>query len=155
MKRLMFFCVIMEILIACSEGGGVHYEAIYVNDTEKNVLFLWKSADGDWYDTIPISPKDSVYAVGGNLFPLLQENGLRGGEKLALYHVQLIFQLGDNSQRCLYYEEDYLMEMDIRDFRSYENMGECYFCVERAEAIPDGMTYHITDDLLNQAVPCE
>ncbi|SHL38045.1 hypothetical protein [Fibrobacter sp. UWEL] len=154
MKKNFPLSFVFGIFLACSEGGDPQNEVIFVNDTENNILFLWKCADCDVFDTIPISPKDSAYAIGDHRFPLLQENGLRSSEKDALYHVRLVFEFNEE-RKCLFYEKDNLIEGDIRDLKSFENIGECNFCVLRNDAIPDGMVYHITKEMLDQAVPCE
>ena len=155
MKKMLFWGVLFALLCGCSEQGCPNYEPVYLNKAGEDVLILWKFADNDFFDTILVESGDSAYAAVGDRFPLLQENGLRWSEKSPLYDVKLILFKNTDPSRCLTFEGDEFKQRDIRKFSSYENIGECGFCVERGECVTECMLYRITDDMLKEAKPCE
>ncbi len=155
MKKSLFLSVFFVILCGCTETGGPNYEPIYLNQTDVNVLVLWRYVENTFFDTVLVESGDSSYAVVDDRFPLLQENGLRWSEKSPLYDVKLVFYSNTDSSKCLSFEGEKIKQNDIRSFSSYESIGRCDFCVVRAMAYPEGMLYRITEDMLNEAVPCD
>jgi hypothetical protein len=151
MKKTLFL-LITFFLLSCTENGGVHYEAFFFNQSGVNVLLIWNDIDNEIPDTIKIVPGDTSTAIKENRFPLLQENGLRWNEKSTLYNIQLVFYVKPDSLKCLLYIGSEFLVNDIRNINSYENIGECDV---RGNYISEAMLYRITEDMLNEAVPCD
>jgi len=156
MKKWVILMLGVFCLSSCStDANDMQYEPIYLNQTDVNVLVLWRYVENTFFDTVLVESGDSSYAVVDDRFPLLQENGLRWSEKLPLYDVKLVFYSNTDSSKCLSFEGEKIKQNDIRSFSSYESIGRCDFCVVRAMAYPEGMLYRITDDMLKEAVPCD
>ncbi len=130
------------------------YEPLYLNETSAEVTLFYGAieSDSEYRVSVTIKPgdtlyyDDSIYYKNPDMVPLLQKEGL-------LYDVRLEFHT--TPKKCLTYSGDDYRQHDIRDFSSYENIGLCYVCIVRTMFIPDGMLYRITDELLEQAKPCE
>lgn len=159
MKIIMILFVMFFFLSACSEiVEEKPYEAIFLNESSEDVILVWKQSHGsNGYtdtDSMMIDSGDSAYCKPAENWPLINEQGLRWSPKESLYDVSLKFYPGTDSSKCLYFEGDEFLPNDIRNFKSYENIGECDFCVVRAQVPPDGMLYRITENLLKQAGEC-
>jgi hypothetical protein len=155
MKKILLTLFLALVFYGCTETGGPNYEPIYLNETDVNALILWRYVENDFFDTVFVESGDSSYAEINDRFPLLQENGLRWSEKSPLYDVKLVFYPDTDSSKCLSFEGEKIKQNDIRSFSSYENIGRCDFCVTRGEYVTYGMLYRITEDMLNEAVPCD
>ena len=154
MKKYLLLAALCLFLCCCTDHNDTSYEPLYLNETNENVLLLWSHPEEtESVGEVKIAPKDTGYCLPGEVFPILLKSGLHGIEDYPLFNVRLVF--GDEEKKCLNFEGDEFLERDIRRFSSYENIGPCDFCVERAMATPDGMLYRITDDLLERAEPCE
>ncbi len=156
MKGKIYLNILCVIMMSCyhSEQGDTSYEPLYLNETENDVVLLWSHPEESFsVSEIVIHPKDTAYCLSGMLFPVLLKSGLHGSENFPLYKVRLVFY--GKSKKCISFEGDSTFNNDIRLFSSYESIGLCNFCVERAMSVPDGMLYRITDELLEQAKPCE
>ena len=162
-RLLMLLATLPFVAVSCggtTETGGVDYEPIYLNESDVQVAFTWywpaEETSGDTaalLGTFMMQPQDTVYCSPGGKFPLLDENGLRWSEKDPLYDVRLVFD--GEPKRCLDFTGESLVDNDIRDIASYENTGECNFCVMRTMSIPYGMLYRITEEMRASAGPCE
>ena len=160
---LMLPAVLPFVLASCasvSETGDASYEPLYLNESDVQVAFVWywpaEEASGDTaalLGTFKMQPQDTAYCSPGGEFPLLDEKGLHWSEKDPLYDVRLVFD--GEPKRCLDFTGDELVDGDIRDFASYENIGKCGFCVMRMMSIPYGMLYRITEEMRASAKPCE
>ena len=154
MKKYLLLAALCLFLCCCTDHNGTSYEPLYLNETSEDVLFIWADPEVGWSDSLEIiHSKDTAYCRPGGQFPHMKRNGLHWDENDALYNVRLVFLA--NPVKCLNFEGDEFLERDIRRFSSYENIGPCDFCVERAMSTPDGMLYRITEDLLERAEPCE
>ena len=154
MKKYLLLAALCLFFCCCTDHNDTSYEPLYLNETSEDVLFIWADSEVGWSDSLEIiHSKDTAYCHPGEDFPHMKKNGLHWDEKDKLYNVRLVFLT--NPVKCLLFEGDEFLERDIRKFSSYENIGPCDFCVERAMATPDGMLYRITDDLLERAEPCE
>ena len=151
MKK-MFVLLVALFLMSCSETQGTHYEALFLNQSEVEVLLIWGNDHNKDPDTIMIASGDTSTAVKEFRFPLLQENGLRWSEESSLYDVQLAFYVDSDSSKCLCYTGSDYVENDIRNIKSYENIGEIDI---RGNYISEAMLYRITDDMLKEAKPCD
>ena len=167
--RIIFITIALLLLIffeGCTDVNEISYEPFYLNETHEDVSLIWGDSESGWFDTIKfIHPQDTAYCLKvaptentsyctpqGN-FPHLKKNGLHWSEKHPFYDVYLVFNT--TPQKCLKFEGDKIQERDIRQFSSYENIGQCNFCIIRAMADPDAMLYRITEEMFNQAEPCE
>ncbi len=129
------------------------YEPIYLNETNFDVLLLYGNMENELnLDSLVISKKDSIFCKPGMDFPFLHKEGL-STFKSNLYDVRLEFST--TPRKCLTFKDRNFQEHDIRNFLSYKNIGKCDECMARGQSVPDGMLYRITDDLLEQAEPCE
>src|SRR5690554_1892279 len=159
MKKMFIFLFFTIYFSSCTKTDdyGPSYEPLYLNETDVDVLFLFKDMESYSQNSgeVLIHPMDTIYCLPGGRFPLLQKSGLRWSGKLPFYDIKLIFNPDTDSSKCLYFEGDPIKENDIRSFSSYENIGNCDFCVIRTESIPYGMLYRITDDMLQEVVPCD
>ncbi len=152
-SALILFLAIALASCSSTETGGASYEPLYLNETRNEVRFVWSDPEIGWSDTMAIAPDDTAYCASDGDFPHLKKNGLHWSEKDPLYDVRLVFD--GEPKRCLDFKGDSLVANDIRDIESYENTGECGFCVMRAMSIPYGMLYRITEEMRASAGPCE
>lgn len=155
MKREIFCIAVGLVLCSCTDREALsQYEPMFLNETDARVLFVYGSfEDGaKSLDSVQIMPGDTLFCVAGKKFPWLDEIGLNQGDG-SLYDVRLVFK--KDPEMCLDFEGNEKISNDIRTFSSYENIGLCYFCANRAEVTPYGMLYRINEDLLKQANHCE
>lgn len=155
MKFFLLTQAILLFLCGCYRSNDHQecYEPIYLNETDFDVLFLYGNMEnGENLDSLVISQKDSIFCKPGMKFPFLHKEGL-GTFQSNLYDVRLEFST--TPRKCLTFKGRNFQEHDIRIFLSYKNIGTCYECMVRGQSVPDGMLYRTTDDLLEQAKPCE
>lgn len=143
----LIFCFLFLVGCFHTEVHQECYEPFYLNETSFDVSLFYGSIGkySENLESMTIQSGDTLYSIPGKDFPFLHEEGL-------LYDVRLVFDT--NPKRCLTYTGDDYHQHDIRDFSSYENLGPCPDCSMRGQSIPKGMLYRITDDLLDQAIPC-
>ena len=157
MKFFLLTQAILLFLYGCYRSNDHQecYEAIFLNETDVDVLFLFGSVESNGtenFDSLMILAGDTAYSRPGAEFPILHKEGLEGFWS-DLCEVRLIFQTAQ--KKCLIFNTEMPRKNDIWLFSSYENIGTCYECMVRGQSVPDGMLYRITDDLLEQAKPCE
>ena len=154
MKNLVLFLPFILLLGCDSNDYQECYEPFFFNDTQVSVSLFYGefSDDAENIDSIIVKPGDTTYNTHGGVFPFLHKEGL-GSFESYLYDVRLEFQTVP--KKCLIYIGEDFRQHDIRDFSSYEKLGPCNYCSIRGQSIPDGMLYRITDELLEQAEPCE
>ncbi len=157
MKFFLLTQAILLLLWGCYRSNDHQecYEPIYLNETDVDVLFLFGSVESNGtenFDSLMILAGDTAYSRPGAEFPILHKEGLEGFWS-DLCEVRLIFQTAQ--KKCLIFNTGIPRKNDIWLFSSYENIGTCYECMVRGQSVPDGMLYRITDDLLEQAKPCE
>ena len=148
---IVFLCM---FIYCCSDHDEERYEPLYLNETDNDVVLIWSHPEeNEPVGEIRIHPNDTAYCSPGGIFPILLQSGLHGIDDYPLFDVRLIFEV--DPRKCILFEGVSMKNRDIRQFSSYENIGECDFCVERAMSTPYGMLYRITDDMLESAGPCE
>ena len=155
MKKGIRCIAIGMVLCCCTDRDALsQYEPMFLNETDTNVLFVYGSFEegAKSLDSVQIMPGDTLFCSPGKKFPWLDEKGLNRGDG-SLYDVRLVFK--KNPEKCLDFEGNGKISNDIRAFSSYENIGLCYFCANRAEVTPYGMLYRINDDLFMRADSCE
>lgn len=150
-SRMNRYCLILcfLILLGCDSNDYQEcYEPIFLNETSVDFSIFWGNSfdDAAITDSLVIKPGDTLYSIPGRELPFLYKDGL-------LYDIRLEFQT--TPKKCLTYTGEDYHQHDIRDFSSYENLGPCNYCFMRGQSTPDGMLYRITDELLEQAGPCE
>lgn len=159
MRFFFAFCLFAFLFVACYDSGYNEngYCPFYRNETKAVVKIFytekWPETEGVT-DSIVIATFDSVSCSCSNHMPSLLKNGMRVGENDKLTDVKLIFDVGNDSLRCLTFVGDSLQENDIRDFSMYENLGECDSCSRCSDPL-NAMLYRITDEMLEAAEPCE
>lgn len=159
-KRLFLICCFMFLtLVGCSDSGddGDNYCPNYRNETKTTIKIIytekWPTTEGV-KDSLVIAPNDSVSCSCDTHMPILLDNGLRIGEKEQLTDVEVVFDEGGGSSRCLKFADDSFQKNDIRNFSVYENQGKCDSCSHCSDPY-DVMLYRITNDMLKEAEPCE
>lgn len=156
MKKQVFIFVFGMVLCSCSDRVvQPDNEPIFINETNLSIFFLYGSFEnGSLFDTLTIESGDTLYSIPGKSFPTLTEElGLISMSDSSPFDVRLVFDT--NPLKCLDFQGNIKEKLDIRSFSSYENIGPCYFCANRGLTTPEGMLYRITDELLEQAEPCE
>ena len=159
MFRFNSLFLLMIAIVACTNtdsGNGVSYEPIYVNNLDMDISYIWRYNDEASFDTITIKSGDTLYAGIFNDIaidlPILHESGLRWNEASEL--AQVILKFNQVPEKCLYFTIQ-TKNNDIRLFESYENIGECSYCIIRRMDSPDGMLYRITEEHLKMATDCD
>lgn len=146
MKKLLLF-TFLSFLWGCTDDYQECYEPFFLNETKEDItLFYNFSGFEETPDTIFIKANDTTYNPHGGIFPFLKKEGL-------LYDIRLKFHT--TPEKCLTYKGNDFHNHDIRDFSSYENLGQCDYCSMRGQSTPDAMLYRITEEMFKQAEPCE
>ena len=153
-ERFFLLLAALVLLGGCSDHDEERYEPLYLNETDNDVVLIWSHPEeNEPVGEIKIHPNDTAYCSPGGIFPILLQSGLHGIDDYPLFDVRLIFEV--DPRKCILFEGVSMKNRDIRQFSSYENIGECDFCVERAMSTPYGMLDRITEDMLEAAEPCE
>lgn len=159
---LMLSALLAAFAVGCAEDGRGEpsYEPLFLNETNTALSLSWSIHDDgettgntDWNGKVVILPNDTAYCEHGGYFPYLHESGLDWAGQTERYDVKIVF--AGEPQKCLSYMGETLTDGDIRAFDSYEDLGQCGFCVSRAQTIPHAMLYRITEEMRASAGPCE
>ena len=154
--------LLAAFVASCAEDGpsDTSYEPLFLNETNAALSLSWSIHDDgetaentDRNGKVVILPNDTAYCEHGGHFPYLHESGLDWAGRTERYDVEIVFD--GEPQKCLWYKGEALTDGDIRAFDSYEDLGQCGFCMSRAQTIPHAMLYRITEEMRASAGPCE
>ena len=141
-------------ILGCYDSNDYQecYEAFFLNETAVDVsLFYNKDLnDINHLDSISLKAGDTTNTMDNNDFPILHKDGLGWAE-----HFYIRLKFNSTPEKCLTFKGSEYQNYDIRDFSSYENLGQCKYCSMRGQSAPDIMLYRITEEMFKQAEPCE